>query len=209
MAIAQQLKDRYIPKENTFYCNHYHHVIIGMMVLMLIMIGVVCILLYQMFNRPLPIFNAQDPTGKKIELVSFEQPNLLPDTILRWAKKAATVSYTFDFIHYNAQAQQARPFFTELGWTDYVASVGELINTIIQNRLILNSVVSGTPVISNQGPIPGQDYAWRVQIPFLVSYQSSAGPIVRSYLVSLTIVRVPTSTNPQGIGIDQFVMVRR
>jgi intracellular multiplication protein IcmL len=67
-------------------------------------------------------------------------------------------------------------------------------------------VVSDTPVISNQGEIPGKGYVWRIQMPFLVTYQSSEGTSKKSYMVSVTIVKVPTWKNPAGIGIDQFVM---
>jgi intracellular multiplication protein IcmL len=68
--------------------------------------------------------------------------------------------------------------------------------------------VVGTPVISNQGPLPGTDYAWRVQIPFLVTYQSANVTTRRNYMVIVSIIRVSTIENPQGIGIDQFVTVQ-
>jgi len=85
--------------------------------------------------------------------------------------------------------------------------VDRLISTIVQNQLFVNGVVSGPPVISNQGPLPGKGYTWRVQIPFLVTYQSANTTTKRSFYVVITIVQVPTNINPQGIGIDQFVMV--
>jgi intracellular multiplication protein IcmL len=126
---------------------------------------------------------------------------------LRWASKAATVAYTFDFVNYNTQTAAARPYFTEDGWQDYLNSVNNLINTIVQNQLFVNGVVSGAPVISNQGNIPGRGYVWRVQIPFLVTYQSANTTSKQNYFVIISIVKVPTYVNKQGIGIDQFVMV--
>ena len=160
------------------------------------------------FFRPLPVFFAlQANDNQRLQLHSYTVPNLLPSTILHWASKAATVASTYDFNNYNNQLAATRPYFTPAGWDNYLQSVADLINTIKANKLIVNSVVTGTPVISNQGPLPDIDYAWQVQIPFLVSYQpASAPPYQRSYLVVLTIVKVPTTTNPQGIGIDQFVM---
>lgn len=210
MAALAQVKERYIPKENSFYRKHYAHFIMGLMVMIVLLIGAIGMVLYQMQHRPLPIFNAVQPSGQTMLLTAFEEPNLLPDTILRWANKAATLSYNFDFIHYNAQVDAARPFFTEAGWNDYIGSVRNLINMVIKNRLVVNGVVAGTPVIANQGELPGLGYVWRVQIPFLVSYQvGSVLPTQRNYYVILSIVRVPTTLNPQGIGIDQFVMVPR
>jgi|SRR5579885_1866624 intracellular multiplication protein IcmL len=201
------IQDRYIARNNDFYRNHYHHVIIGLMVVVVIMMVALGVVIYQIKNRPLPQFNAITPDGKRMLLIPYDEPNLLPDTILRWASKAATVSYTFDFVNYNKQIAAAHPFFTDAGWQDYVRSVSSLISTIVQNQLFINGVVAGTPVISNQGPLPGKGYAWRVQIPFLVTYQSANVTYNRGFYVVLSIIQVPTSLNKQGIGIDQFVMV--
>lgn len=203
----EQVQELYVARNNSFFRDHYHQfimVLMGVIALLWIALGVV---LYQILTRPLPQFNAVQPDGKTMLLIPFTQPNLLPDTILRWASKAATVSYTFDFVNYNKQIAAARPYFTEDGWQDYLNSVSRLINTIVQGQLFINGVVSGAPVISNQGPLPGRGYVWRVQIPFLVTYQSANITTKRSFYVMLSIVQVPTSVNKQGIGIDQFVMV--
>lgn len=201
------LQQQYIPRNNDFLRHHYHHVIIGIMGLIVVMFICVGVVFYQLLNRPLPQFNAAQPDGKRMLLIPYDEPNLLPDTILRWSSKAATIAYTFDFVRYNEQIAAARPYFTEDGWQDYLRSVNNLISTIVQNQLFINGVVSGTPVISNQGPLPGRGYVWRIQIPFLVTYQSANLTTKRSFFVVLSIVRVPTSVNKQGIGIDQFVMV--
>jgi intracellular multiplication protein IcmL len=201
-----EIQKKYIPQKSSFYANHYHHVIIALMGLFLCIVIIVGVLFYQILHRPLPQFNAMQTDGKKMLLVPYDEPNLLPATILRWASKAATMAYTFDFVNYAKQAAAAKAFFTEDGWQDYQASVNDLISTIVENQLFVNGVVSGTPVISNQGPIPGRGYVWRVQIPFLVTYQSANIVTTRNFIVVLSIVRVPTKDNKQGIGIDQFVM---
>src|SRR5262249_28002432 len=113
---------------------------------------------------------------------------------------------TFNFADYNRQIAQARPYFTTGGWRAYLNSVQGLVTTVVQNQVFVNGVVAGVPVISNQGPLPGKGYSWRVQIPFLVSYLSANGPVRQSNFIVLTVVSVPTNENAQGIGIDQFVM---
>jgi intracellular multiplication protein IcmL len=208
MAIGT-LREKYISRENSFYRDHYHQVIMVMMGVIVILMIAVGVVLYQTLNRPLPQFNAVQSDGKRMLLFPYEEPNLLPDTILRFASKAATVSYTFDFLNANKQVLAARPFYTPDGWLDYLNSVSGVISSIVQNQLFVYGVVAGTPVISNQGPLPGKDYVWRVQIPFLVTYVNAQGPNTRSFYVVLSIVRVPTYVSPQGIGIDQFVMRQR
>lgn len=190
-----------------FYPKHYHHIFIGMMLLIVLLMSSVIFVLYEIKNKPLPTFTASQPNGIKMGLTAYQEPNLLPDTILRWSERAATAAYTFDFAHYDTQINAARPYFTDAGWQDYLSSVRNLLDTVVKNALVVNGVVSGPPVISNQGPLPHVSYAWRVQIPFLVTYQSANSTRRQNYYVILTIVKVPTSSNPQGIGIDQFVMV--
>ena len=196
-----------LSQNNLFYQRYYQYVLMSIMVLIVLLVVALGMLFYQLRHRPLPIFYAQTPTGSSMSLTVFNEPNLLPDTILKWASTGATLAYTFDFLNYNKQIAAARPFFTAEGWQEYLASVRSLVSTIVQNQLFVYGVVSGTPVISNQGSMPRQGYVWRAQIPFLVTYESANATTTQNFIVVVTIVRVPTYLNPQGIGIDQFVMV--
>lgn len=207
MALKAAKQHILMPDDNDFYRLHYHQVLlllIGMFVLLLLAVFLVA---YQINYRPLPIFYAKQPNGQQMELKPFVEPNFLPDTLSRWASKAVTTAYTFDFANYEKQIELAKPYFTSLGWQDYLRSVDVLIKTIVQNQLLVTGVVSGPPFISNQGPLPGKGQVWRIQVPFLVTYQSANTTSKLNFIVVVTIVKVPPATNPQGIGIDQFVMV--
>ncbi|MBA3662490.1 MAG: DotI/IcmL/TraM family protein [Gammaproteobacteria bacterium] len=197
-----------LTQSNGFYQRYYHYFFIGLMGVICLLMAMIGLILYQMFNRPLPSFIAKQSNQEKMVLRAYDAPNLLPETILRWASKAATTAYSFDYVNYNNQLKLARPYFTDAGWQMFLTSVQKLIDSIVQNQLFVNGVVAGTPVISNQGPLPGREYVWRVQIPFLVIYQSANTTSKSNYYVILSLVRVPTYVNPQGIGIDQFIMAQ-
>lgn len=200
-----QLKTR-IPSDTAFYRKHAHHVLISIMLIIFILFIVLAVVMYQITHQPLPSFAAQQSSKETMALMPFDEPNLTSPTIIRWASKAATLAYTFSFVNYENQIAATRPYFTAQGWNDYQSSLKDLLTSIVQNQLFVYGVVAGTPVIANQGPLAHVDYAWRVQIPFLVTYQSANTSTKRRFMVSITIVKVPTSQNPQGIGIDQFVM---
>lgn len=194
-------------RSNDFFKEHYHQFLWLLMGLLGLLILMLIIVVYEIYHRPLPEFRALQSDGQQKNLTAFEEPNLLPGTILRWASKAATIAYTFDFVNYAKQKELARPFFTPRGWVGYDRSVTQgVIADVIRNKLFVTSVVSGPPLIANQGDLPERGYTWRVQIPFIVTYQSANREERKSYRVTLMIVRVPTTTNPQGIGIDQFIM---
>lgn len=191
---------------NDFYRDHYNKIVIALIIAMLLMLLLVIIVLYQVSHRPLPKFIAVAPDKNQLELTALDEPNLLASTLIAWVNKAAVAAYTFDFVNYDKQIASVRSYFTDAGWTDYQSSVSNLIKTITQNQLFVNSVVSGPIVISNQGELPNVGYAWRMQMPFLVTYQSAQSSSHSFFTVLITIVKVPTSKNPAGIGIEQFIM---
>lgn len=197
--------EKSMPKDKSYYIEAYRYFFIALTSLLGLSILLAGFILYQLATRPLPRFQAVLPDQSAMRLQPFESPSLLPETIIRFASKAAVTAYTFDFVNYDGQLSQAKPFFTPAGWADFRSSISGLVSSVVQGQLFVNGVVVGTPVISNQGPLPGRGYVWRVQIPFLVTFQSANTLDKKRYMVAVTIVHVPTSDNPQGIGIDQFV----
>lgn len=190
-----------------FYRYHYDKIVMILLILIFTVLVIASIVMYQVFHRPNPVFSATDPDGKSLPLVASDSPNLLPDTLIRWASKAAVAAYTFDFVNYNKQVNQLRPYFTSSGWSDYVRSIAGLINTVKKNQIFVSGVVSGPAVISNQGELPGKGFVWRIQMPFLVTYQSTDASTKKQYTMIVTIIRVPARVNPAAIGIDSMAMV--
>ncbi|MDX1900929.1 MAG: DotI/IcmL/TraM family protein [Gammaproteobacteria bacterium] len=201
-----------MPSENIKDVQHYRDrfpkILLALTCAILLLLFISFFVLYQVLHRPLPKFYARTPKGAILTLLPHDSPNLLPNTVLRWASKAAVAAYTFSFDPTTIAQQNAllRPYFTETGWNDYQISVKGIMETVIKNQLFVNSVVSDTPVISRQGDF-GDGYIWEIQIPFLVTYQSSEETKRSRFLVIMTVVRVPASDNPVGIGINRFVMV--
>lgn len=193
-------------RHNQYYRQLYPTVMMTLMLMTLFIIAMVALVLYQILHRPIPQFVVRATNNKSMELTAFDEPNYLPETLLRWAKKGAVSAYTFDFVRYNEEILRAAPYFTEAGWLDYRDQVTGLLNVIAQKQLFVNGVVAGTPVISNEGDLSGKGYAWRIQLPFLVTYQSAETTSRQNYMVVMTVVKIPTNVDPMGIGIDQFVM---
>ncbi|MDR3478910.1 MAG: DotI/IcmL/TraM family protein [Gammaproteobacteria bacterium] len=187
--------------------DHSQKIIVALIIAMILVLVAVSGILYQVFHRPLPQFRAVSANKQVMALSPYDEPNLLPATILIWASKAAVAAYTFDFVNYNKEIELAHPYFTDAGWTAYQAAIQRVITRVVSSQLFANGVVTGTPVISNQGQLPGHGYTWRVQVPFLVTFQSAEETKTDTYIVVMTIVKVPTSVNPEGIGIDQFQMI--
>jgi intracellular multiplication protein IcmL len=191
--------------DNNFYKVYQPRfviVLMGAIVVTMIWVGIV---VFQVYRRPLPTFYAIQPNGQKMMLQPQDTPNLTPETILRFASKAAVAAYTFDFVNYKSEIGAVRPYFTSAGWNGYTESVAQVIKGIAASKLFVSAVVSAPPIIANQGEVGGV-YSWRIQVPLLVTYQSAQSSEKSKYTVLITLVRVPTTIDPIGIGIDQFVM---
>ena len=201
----EAVKKKYIPEENSFYRNYYHYFFYVMALLVFALLAMAGVVIHILNNRPEPVFYAKDPDNKTMLLTGTSQPNLLPDTIIRFASKAAVLAYTYDFAHYEAQLAAVKPYFTKSGWDAFNSKLANQIQDVRTKRLFVNGVVVGTPVINNQGELPDRGYVWRVVIPFLITFQSASETSKSNYTIEVSVVHVPTTDNPQGIGIDQFI----
>ncbi len=193
-------------QKNIFYHQYYQWIIYLFVIAILIVFGLTGLVFYQFMHRPLPQFSAAMPDGRGMVLNSYDEPNLMPATLVRWASKAAVAAYTFNFVDYAKQIESARPYFTPGGWQAYQDAISGVITRIVKGQVFVYGVVTNPPVIVNQGLRPGYPYSWHMQIPFLVTYQGAEESRTSDYYVILTMVRVPTTTNPAGIGIETFVM---
>ena len=191
---------------NLFFRNHYLRVIWLLVVMIFTIICLSIVLWYQVLHKPLPPFYAVTADRHAMGLVAYDEPNLMPATLIRWASKAAVAAYTFNFVDHDKQINAARGYFTPGGWDAYQDAISATVDRVVKHQLFVYGVVSEAPVISNQGDRPQQGYSWRIQIPFLATYQSAEESRSTEYFVVVTIVKVPTTINPDAIGIESFLM---
>jgi intracellular multiplication protein IcmL len=79
------------------------------------------------------------------------------------------------------------------------------LDAVTSKKLIVSAVATGAPVILVQGLMDNR-YAWKVQMPMLITYQSASEFSQQSVVVTLVITRVSTLTSARGVGIVQFVV---
>jgi len=135
-------------------------------------------------------------------------PNLTSSALLSWAAEAAAAAYNFDFYNYNKVLKNIRPYFTESGYDNFLAALNGAgtLAKIREKKLVLSSVLTAYPVIIKEGAIVENTYAWQVQFPMLLTFQSASEQQKINIVVTLTIVRVPTTESSRGIGINSFLV---
>ncbi len=160
-----------------------------------------------LFMQPSEVkYFATDPNGKIMKLVSLNQPVQSVNEVLSWATSSITKSYTFSFANWRQELQSSRDFFTPKGWEGFQEALQESGNlkSVIENKFVTTAVPRGAPVVVGEGYIDGR-YAWKIEVPILVTYQSANKRTTQSLLVEAVLVRRSELEHPKGIGIAQII----
>jgi intracellular multiplication protein IcmL len=164
--------------------------------------------IYARTDKPFPPFFAVGSDDKLTRMTALRAPNFTTQALLDWAAEAATAVYTFDFYNYAEVIKRARIYFTEPGYENFLAAIqgAQVVNTIVKKKLVVSAVLTDTPVILKEGVISTGNYAWQVQFPMLLTYQSASEQIKSRIILTLLVTRIPTSESVKGVGIASFVV---
>lgn len=191
---------------NGFYRDSYRTLLGALMTLLVVLLMSVGLNFYQMSHKPEPRYFATTNDGRIMQLFPLSDPMLSPNDLLQWAYGAAIEAYSYNFVNYREVLQQLQNKFTAEGWSNFEAALTKSRNleTVITKKLVVSAVATGTPVILDQAVVSGR-YAWRVQVPLLVSFQSPNEMTQRSIIVTMIVSRVPTVDYPKGVAVVSFV----
>lgn len=137
--------------------------------------------------------------------LGLNQPNMSASAVIAFAAEAAVSAFTYDYVNYHIQLQQASNYFTPNGWKSFnnaLMSSGNLQN-VISKKLVASAVPTNVPVILEQG-LKNNIYTWKVQVPLLTVYQSASTMIRQPLITTMIITRTSKYIGQCGIGISQF-----
>lgn len=156
-------------------------------------------------HRLAPEFYSTSVNDKVELLTAMDMPNTSDQAVTDWASLVAISCFSFDFVNYQKQLNSLSVYFTENGWVGFTNSLKQsnIVDAVIGKKLIVNAVITKSPVILEKGSLNGQ-YAWRVQIPLLVTYQAASDFSSENILINILVRRISTLDSYKGIGIEQF-----
>lgn len=192
---------------NDFYRDGQRKMILVLLLSILVNFVLAGMLVYIITNPPAPKYFATTINGRITPLIPLDIPNQSDSSVLQWANVAATAAYTYNFVNYRTELVASSGFFTPEGWDQFLTALKQSNNldAVIAKKLIVSAVATRAPVILKKGPLNGV-YAWRIQMPVLVTYQSASEFTQQNNVVTMLVVRVPTLNTPSGIGISQFIV---
>ena len=164
----------------------------------------------QVLTRPQPVYFAVTPDLRVMELPPLSIPVVSDNTIVNWTVDAVTRALSLDFLHYREKLMDSRINFHPEAFNSFVSSLQSSGNLqkIQDERLNLSCVMRQAALVTNSGVVQGR-MTWRIEMPILLSYQSSRGIVSSQPLLAQVLVqRASTLSNPRGIVIRQIVLAR-
>jgi intracellular multiplication protein IcmL len=167
----------------------------------------IMVLTYKVIYPLEPKYYGTITEGRTFPLIALTEPNQSDGAVTEWANQAAISAFTLDFVNYPQQLEQASQYFTKEGWEQFLESLqqGNNIEQIRQKRLTVTAVAQNTPVILQKGVLNGR-YSWRIQLPILITYQSSSSIQQQTSIITMLVIRISTLESYRGIGISQFIV---
>lgn len=190
---------------NEFYRDSYRGVMRWLVLMILLCAILTAIATWMLYDRKQPPYYAAATTGTVVRMHALSEPVISTDFVVEWSALTARLVYNLAFEKYQTQLARAKPRFTDEGWQKMVSALQSsgLLENLVNNRLIISSVVSQTPVILVREILHGR-FTWRVQMPLLVTYTGASSSVQRTLIVTMDVQRVPTFNAPQGIQVVNF-----
>lgn len=189
-----------------FYRDGQRKWIIILTILTASNIVLAAILAYIITHPPEPRYFATSVNGRITPLVALNAPNQSDSAVLQWANQAAIAAFSYNFVNYRSELVASSGFFTAEGWDQFISALASSNNleAVKAKKLVVSAVATSAPVILQKGILNGR-YAWRIQMPMLVTYQSASEFSQQHLVVTMLVSRVDTLNSPRGIGIAQFI----
>lgn len=195
-------------RKNELYRNSYRRTMRWIVRLLFITLILSATLFWMTIRRPQPMYYAAVTNGQVLQMHPLSEPVITNKFIVSWAALTARRIFNISFVNYQDKLNEVRGRFTPGGWQEMQNALQSsgLIQNMTSNKLIVSSVVSGSPVILSRMIVNGR-FTWRIQMQLLVKYTSASEESHERLVVTMTIERIPTLDSAQGIQINDFTAV--
>ena len=191
---------------NNFYRDNYRRIVMALLVCILLVVGEFLTIVYLITHRPAPVYFATADGWRLQPMVPLSTPLFTEAQVIQWATNAVINIYNYNFVNYRQQLQNSSSYFTSDGFQQFLSALDKsnTLDTVTSKKLVVSAIVSQSPVVVNEGLIRGQ-YAWRLQMPIIVTLQSASEQLSQSLILTVLIVRAPTLEKTSGVAIAQFI----
>ncbi len=155
------------------------------------------------------VYFAATADGRIQQLVPLDKPYISEAGLMNWVTQAITETYTMDFHNYRKTLSRAQPFYSRGAWKELLKQVEPMVNSVVDNRLMLFAVADEAPRMLAQGLYTKDLYAWKVEFPMSITHQTTEGTQTFHWLVQAVVARANVAEKQSGVEIIQFIIQPR
>ncbi len=203
-----------VQMRNRFFYLYYRRLSLYFMLSLGICVFSIAVAVVFSGKKVPPVYIPVSEDGRLIQSFSLKEPSfpnkeIMSSNVKAFALEGIRKFYTLDYLNYTDQIFEAQPFFTVRGWNRTIKAFEESqnLNTILQQKIIVNMVPLGPPVILDERVVDGR-LGWALEIPAQLKYITHDGKsqgFIQKGKFKLTILRISLVESPKGIGIDQLI----
>lgn len=201
-----------IYSRNSFYKRLHYLVLAAFAISLLVIFILIWTLVFLLNNPTRPVYFATDDVSRLVQIIPVNTPNMTMDEVINWTTEAVQAAYSYDYINYRSQLQNAEKYFTNYGWRTYMQALtlsNNLLALTTRKQIILAHVIE-KPELEVGGILNGA-YAWKFNMPLLITYYmppydgSAQSQFSNALKVSVIVQRQKVLEGYKGLGIVQLV----
>lgn len=201
-----------VHQRNDFYRTKYQ-LAFGIFLLSVVIIFILAGILFYLVKHPTrPLYFVADPEGRLLKNIPNTDPNMTTDAVMVWATEAIEAAFTYDFVNYRAQLQNAQKYFSDFGWRTYMNTLTSSKNLVglTKRQLVFIAKVTGKPKVVIQGMLGGA-YAWKFEMPLLVTVlqppaYDDATSFRNPFVVNVIVQRQNLLQSYKGLAVIQIII---
>lgn len=199
-----------IQRRNDFYKKKFFLALIIYLfsiVAILILAGVI---FYLTRNPSGPLYFVTDKVGRFIQDIPRELPIMTSEERANWVTEAIESAFSYDYVNFRTELQNAQKYFTEYGWKNYMQGLKATNNLIAltQRKYVIIAKVVSIPKVIGEG-IVGGARAWKFQLPLLITYRfppfDEKSKFENPVILTVVVQRQSILTSYKGLGIMQVI----
>ncbi len=195
-------------ERNAFYRDGLWCASLGLFLLIAVNVLLTLSILYKLFTPPAPVYFATSADGQIINSYALSEPVVSDSYVLQWTADQVRAAFSLDYLHWRQQLQTVSSSFTPDGWKYFLDSSQKSNNlkTLTSLKMVSDATIAGAPQILEKAVVDGH-FAWKVQMPILVTFQNNSQTIPMAMNVTVIVLRMPVKDYPQRIAINNFLPV--
>lgn len=144
-------------------------------------------------------------------LKTYNAPIISTNAIEEWSTNSVLNILTFNFTNIDEHFNKVKILFTPSGYDGFMNGMNKsgLLDSVRSSSLEVFITPIEKPIITSiNGDSSSNSRSWNVEIQSFISYIGTGAPKNEKIIVSLVIDQVPTYSNPNGIAISTFRLIR-